>query len=97
MDRYKTSEATRRLAKAILSSGDLGRPFIAPPGMAPDRVKTLRDAFMKTVNDPALLAEAEKRRWEAKPVSGERLEALARDVIAQPPEVISRMKEVLGR
>jgi len=49
------------------------------------------------MGDPELLAEAKKRGWEANPVSGERLEALARDVIAQPPEVISRMNVVLGR
>jgi hypothetical protein len=29
-------------------------------------------------------------------VAGEELEALAKDVIAQPPEVIQRLKKLLG-
>jgi hypothetical protein len=56
--------------------------------------KTVR---MKTMSDPELLAEAEKRKWEAKPVSGEKLEASAREVVTQPPEVIGRMNVVLGK
>ena len=47
------------------------------------------------MKDPELLAEAEKRRWEPDPVSGEKLQALAREVITQPPEVIARMNAVL--
>src|SRR5918994_4480879 len=38
MEKYKTPEATKRVAKVLLSSGDLGRPFFAPPGIAPDRL-----------------------------------------------------------
>ena len=51
---------------------------------------------MKAMADPELLAEAKKRDWEATPVSGERLEALTKEVIAQPPEVIERIKKLLG-
>ncbi|MGH7772256.1 MAG: Bug family tripartite tricarboxylate transporter substrate binding protein [Candidatus Binatia bacterium] len=97
MEKQKTPELGRRVATVILSPGTFGRPFVGSPGIPADRVKILREGFMKTMSDPELLAEAEKRKWEAKPVSGKRLEVLARDVIAQPPEVISRMNVVLGR
>ena len=43
MTEYKTPESTRGLAIALLASGDLGRPFITPPGILPDRLKILRD------------------------------------------------------
>src|SRR5918999_2036921 len=95
METHKTPDATKRLAKVLLSSGDLGRPFIAPPGMAADRVKILRDSFTKAMNDPALLADAQKRKWDLDPLSGEELEATAKEVMAQPPEVIERMKKLL--
>ena len=42
------------------------------PGVPADRLKILRDAFDKSVNDPALLATAEKRRLEMDPASGAR-------------------------
>lgn len=95
MDTYKASDATKRLARVLLSSGDLGRPFIAPPGMPADRVKVLREAFTKAMSDPALLADAEKRKWDLDPLNGEELEATAKEIMVQPPEVIERMKKLL--
>ena len=32
MEKYKTPDATKRVAKVLLSSGDLGRPFLVPRG-----------------------------------------------------------------
>jgi len=96
METYKTPDATKRVAKVLLSSGDVGRPFFGPPGMAADRLKILRDAFTKTMNDEALLAEAKKKKWDLDPLGGEELEALAREIMVQPPEVIERVKKVLG-
>jgi tripartite-type tricarboxylate transporter receptor subunit TctC len=97
MDRYKTPDAIRRLAKVVLASGNFGRPIIAPPGVPEDRVKILRDAFNKSLDDPALLSEAEKRKLEVDPVSGEELESLAKEVIAAPPDVVERIKKILGK
>jgi tripartite-type tricarboxylate transporter receptor subunit TctC len=78
MEQYKTPDPTKRLARVVLSSGELGRPFIAPPGLPADRLKTLRDAFTKAMNDPALIADAQKRKWDLDPMSGADLEATAR-------------------
>ena len=97
MDEYKTSESSRRLAKLVLASGDLGRPIIGPPGIPAERVKVLRQVFVKALADPELLAQAEKQNLEIEPTGGEELEALAREVMAQPPEVIERMKKLLGK
>jgi tripartite-type tricarboxylate transporter receptor subunit TctC len=96
MDRYKARDADRRLATLVMAPNEFGRPWTAPPGMAVDRLKTLRDAWIKTLNDPELLAEAKKRRWPVEPVGGEQLAALAKEVIAQPPEVIARLKKLLA-
>ena len=80
----------------ILAANEIGRPIIATPGIPADRVKILREAFMKTVNDPELLDDAKKKRLDLDPVSGEELESLGKEIIAQPPEVIERMKKLLG-
>lgn len=98
MDQYKTSESKRRLATVYLGAGGFGSwPIVSTPGVPPDRVKILRDAYAKTLKEPELLEEAKKRGWEVKPVSGEELEALAKDVITQPPEVIEWLKKLLGK
>jgi tripartite-type tricarboxylate transporter receptor subunit TctC len=96
METYKTPDATKRVAKVLLSSGDVGRPFFGPPGMAADRVKILRDAFTKTMNNEALLAEAKKKKWDLDPLNGEELEKLAKEIMVQPPEVIERVKKIQG-
>jgi tripartite-type tricarboxylate transporter receptor subunit TctC len=97
MQQYKTSDAGKRIAKVVLTAATLGRPISAPPGIAADRTHVLREAYAKAIKDPELLAEAEKRGWDVDPLTGEELESLAKDVIAQPPEVIERMKWVLGK
>ena len=51
---------------------------------------------MKTVSDPELLEDAKKKRLEFDPVSGEDLESLGKEIMAQPPDVIERMKKLLG-
>ena len=97
MEKYKTPESGKRLTTVLLSPGSFGRPIVGGPGIPADRIKVLRDGFLKAMRDPALLAEAEKRGWEPDPVSGEKLQALAREVVSQPPEVIARMNNVLGK
>jgi tripartite-type tricarboxylate transporter receptor subunit TctC len=95
MEKHKTPDAGKRLATVLLSPGSFGRPIVGGPGIPADRGKILREGFMKAMKDPELLAEAEKRRWEPDPVSGEKLQALAGEVMGQPPEVIAKMKAVL--
>ncbi|HET7008419.1 MAG TPA: tripartite tricarboxylate transporter substrate-binding protein [Candidatus Binatia bacterium] len=96
MDHEKGMDAKKRLARVVLGPGAFGRPILATPGIPPDRVKLLRDAYLNMLKDPEFAAEAKKRQWEIAPVSGERLEALAKEVINQPPDIIERMKKVMG-
>jgi tripartite-type tricarboxylate transporter receptor subunit TctC len=97
MEKYKAPDSTRRVAKVLLSSGELGRPFFGPPGMAADRLRILRQAFTKAMADPALVADAKKRKWDLDPASGEELEVTAKEVMMQPAEVIERMKKLLDQ
>ena len=96
MNQYKTSDAGRRLATVILAANVFGRPIATPPGVPAERVRILREAWNKTVKDTEFLAEAKKRGWPVEPVAGEELESLAKEVIAQPPEVVQRLKKFLG-
>jgi hypothetical protein len=57
----------------------------------------LRDAYAKTLRDPDLADEAKKRGWELRPVPGEELEVLAKEVSVQPPDVVERMKSLMGK
>ncbi|HEV8725491.1 MAG TPA: tripartite tricarboxylate transporter substrate-binding protein [Candidatus Binatia bacterium] len=96
MDEFKTEETGRRLANVVLTSGELGRPYLLPPGIPAERLKVLREAFMKLMVDRAFLADIKKRGLEVEPSTGEELEQLAKEVMAQPPEVIERVKKLMG-
>ena len=65
-----------------------------PPGVPADRVKVLREGFMKMMKDADVVAEAQKRRFEPNPLSGEEIEGLLKGLV-QSPEVIQRMKTFL--
>jgi tripartite-type tricarboxylate transporter receptor subunit TctC len=96
MDRYKTPDPGRRLANVVLAAGALGRPMLGTPGIPPDRVKILRDAFNATMKDPEFLAELNKRKFELEPTTGEELEKIVKEAMSQPPDTIARLKKLLG-
>jgi tripartite-type tricarboxylate transporter receptor subunit TctC len=97
LDKYKTPEPGRRLAMALLASGEFHRPYMAPPKMRAEVVKMLRDAFNKTMKDPEFLAETKKKRLDIDATTGEEVEALTKEAMSQSPEVIDRLKKMMGR
>jgi tripartite-type tricarboxylate transporter receptor subunit TctC len=97
LDEFKASEPIKRLASLLLASNSFGRPYVLPPATPPEQVKILREAFMKTLSDTELMADAKKRRIDIEYTSGEELERLAKEVITKDTEVIERMRKLLGK
>jgi tripartite-type tricarboxylate transporter receptor subunit TctC len=95
MDEYKTPDADRKLVPMVLAATDFGRPIVAPPGIPTERLKILREAFLRTMKDPELLAEAKRKNFDITPSTGEELESLAKLVMSQPPEIISRVNVLM--
>jgi tripartite-type tricarboxylate transporter receptor subunit TctC len=77
---YATTDEGRQIFKVALARQVLAWPFVAPPGLATERVAVLRKAFDETLQDKEFLAEAEKLNLEITPVSGERIQSLIEDV-----------------
>ncbi len=96
MDKEKTPAALRRVAEVILAPGAFGRPMIGPPGLPADRVKQLREAYLRALKDPAIIAYAKKLDWHLEAKSGDELQGHSKKVIDQPSDVIVRMKKILG-
>jgi tripartite-type tricarboxylate transporter receptor subunit TctC len=96
MDQYKTNELSRRAAQVILAGGEFGRPVVATPGVPVDRLNILREAFAKSMKDPELLADAKKSKMDVDPSTAEELQALVKEVMEQPREVIERVRKFLG-
>lgn len=97
MDEFKTSATKRRVAEAMLQGGEWARPLMTSPGTPADRVAILRAAYDKTVKDPELITEAKKMRIEVVPLSGEKLQDTAKEVMNQPPEVVEQIKKLFSK
>jgi tripartite-type tricarboxylate transporter receptor subunit TctC len=95
-DQYKVPANSRRVAQVVLAAGDFGRPMMVTPGTPAERVKLLREAYVKTLTDPEALAEAKKARMDVEPTSGEELESLVKEIFDSSPEVLERVKKILA-
>jgi tripartite-type tricarboxylate transporter receptor subunit TctC len=96
-DKHKIGELHRRIAKILVLPDEMGRPFFGPPGIPPDRLKMLREGFVKMMADPDVIAEAKKKGLEPSLMTGEDVEALGREIGTVPPEVMQRIKPLLEK
>jgi len=90
----KTPEQ-RQMLLLFSSSVELGRPIVAPPETPLDRVALLRSSFESVMADPDLISDAEKLKIDLSLVKGETLEALVKDLMATPAEVLKRAQSLL--
>jgi tripartite-type tricarboxylate transporter receptor subunit TctC len=78
----------RAALKLIVSRQSIARPFATPPGLPADRLALLRSAFDETMRDPGFLAEARKLELDVRPVDGDAVATLIKEIYASPPEAI---------
>jgi tripartite-type tricarboxylate transporter receptor subunit TctC len=69
-------------------------PFVAPPGVPADRVKTLQVAFMAMCRDPGVLDEAAKLGIDMSSIDADEIMRLLTRMAATPKEVIARYNAI---
>ncbi|MBI4524895.1 MAG: hypothetical protein HY695_13920 [Deltaproteobacteria bacterium] len=94
MEQKKTSEISRSVARALLLVATVGRPMLSVPGTPLDRVSILREAYTKAFKEPEVVAEAKQKRLDLDSLAGDEVEALMREVINQPREVVERVRKL---
>ena len=92
---FATSPENRKIMELIYSSETFGRPYLMAPGVPEDRVATLRKAFLDTMRDPGLLADAQRIGLAIDPISGEDLQKLSAEIFATPPDFVQKVKQAL--
>lgn len=94
----KIQDATNRAAlDFLLAREPLGRPFLAPTGLPPDRLKVLREAFEATMKDPEFLKDAERTKTEVELVTGAQIDQILMSAATASKPVLDSVKKVLGR
>lgn len=91
------SDSDRAALKLFFARVALGRPFVLPPGVAPDRVAAIRRGFDETMKDPKFIEEATKEGLHVDSISGQEIAATLASAYGTPKDVVARTVAALGR
>ncbi|HXG50685.1 MAG TPA: tripartite tricarboxylate transporter substrate-binding protein [candidate division Zixibacteria bacterium] len=94
MEKKRTTAIGRNVARLMLVSATLGRPLVAAPGIPPERVQLLRDAYLNAFREPEVVEEAKKKRLELTTLSGAEVQRQMLEAMNQPREVIERVRKL---
>ena len=94
VDFAKTDEGKKLLRIASELYGKQ-RLYSLPPQVPEQRLRTLQKAFISTLKDPQLLAEAEKSKLEIDPIDGPGIEKMVHGLYEIDPAIVSRVKQIL--
>src|SRR4029077_14888382 len=64
------NDEERKVLEYLYAGQDIGRPFVAPPDLPPERLKMLRDAFNATMKDPEFVADVKRNKFDLEPEDG---------------------------
>jgi tripartite-type tricarboxylate transporter receptor subunit TctC len=94
-DLARTTEE-RQAIEFLYAGQGIGRPFVAPPGLPPDRLAILRKAFDATMKDAEFVADVKRQKLDLDPSDGNKLGALINKVYATPSTVIERVSALIN-
>lgn len=89
------SDEDRALLSFYVSSEQMGRSFLAPPDLPPERVAMLRKAYDETMQDEEFLSEIKKSHTEFSPMSGDKVQRLVAETTKVSPAVVARIRTIL--
>jgi hypothetical protein len=89
-------DESRQIMRLVFGSQEMARPFVAPPGVPPDRIAALRKAFEATIADKGFLAEAQKINLPVKLAYWHELEKLIKEVYATPEAIVARAAKIIA-
>jgi hypothetical protein len=92
---YAKTEEGKKLLRIASDLYGKQRLYSLPPQVPEARVRILQKAFIDTLKDPQLLAEAEKAKLEIDPIDGPGIEKMVNGLYEIEPAIISRVKQIL--
>jgi tripartite-type tricarboxylate transporter receptor subunit TctC len=88
------SDRDKKVMTLLASTSTIGRALAAPPGLPPERVAILRQAFDAMVKDPAFVADAKRRQLGVDPLPGSAVQGIVEEVMDMPADIVDTMKAV---
>jgi tripartite-type tricarboxylate transporter receptor subunit TctC len=94
-DFAKTDEQ-RQILRLFSVDVVIGRPFLAPPGLPPQRIEILRRAFDAMMADPAFLKESAEAGLDVAAVDGAKIQSVVQDLVGTPPAIVAKAKAAMA-
>jgi tripartite-type tricarboxylate transporter receptor subunit TctC len=86
----------KELVDFLVTGSQVGRAFAAPPNVPADRLAALRQAFDRTMKDPAYLAATAKARLPVEPRPGADIQVLVDRAAGAPSDLVARSRKAIG-
>jgi tripartite-type tricarboxylate transporter receptor subunit TctC len=92
-----TNDDMRTVFELVSITSLIGRPVLTAPGVPPERVAALRQAFDAMMQDPEFRADAAQMEREIHPIPGVELDALVKKQLNAPKSAIDLLKAALAK
>ncbi|HDR9473030.1 Bug family tripartite tricarboxylate transporter substrate binding protein [Burkholderia multivorans] len=92
---YITDPDVKALFNLFLLPFDAGRPIAVPKGVPADRLNALREAFAKTIADPAFIAAMKNSGFPPDPIDGNAVEQIVGKLYATPRAQIDAARKLI--
>jgi tripartite-type tricarboxylate transporter receptor subunit TctC len=88
-----TNLEDKQLLQAGLAQVTMGRPYLMPPGVPPDRVAIMRKALEDTFKDAAFLADSNRLALGVEnPRTGPQIQQMLDEAYRMPPNIVARLR-----
>jgi tripartite-type tricarboxylate transporter receptor subunit TctC len=97
-DQLKPGSVDEKTFDLLEASFKQGQAFYVAAGVPKDRAMALREAFWKTMMDPALIAQAKEKRLDYNPIRGEDVDKIVAEGMrgAKDPAVLAKFRKLMG-
>ena len=83
------------MVELIIGQQAFQRPYVGPPGLAPETLALLRKAFDETMSDPQFKAEADKLHIDVAPLSGAAVQEIVAKLSATPKDIVEKARAAI--
>jgi tripartite-type tricarboxylate transporter receptor subunit TctC len=89
-------EEQRQVIRLFLSTAEVGRTILLPPGVPTDRVEAVRAGFAEMLKDPEFLAEAARMKLALTPLDGAGLQGLNVSTFDASPRAVETAQKIMN-
>jgi hypothetical protein len=93
---YAKTTEQKQILQFLFESQSFGRPYLAPPGLPPERLALLRKAFDETMRDPNFLADVAKSGLKVSPITGADMDRMIAEMKLVPKDIVAIVAKLMG-